>query len=235
MARPCLKLEEAATALTAVERPLNFQSKATVGDESIPRFELDSNMHWASIELMKNMAMGHDVDSLTQFFASLTVHDRSALSLAINRAVSVGQFITQHAASLPSPRADVVEGDNSCYWDMETATASFRTAFDPICNHRRAIIANSRQASIYGMHLEEFQARCASRNLHLPMPDEDLIAVLIYTSVGEQLRRQATAEVFLRLYAGGKGCGTAVLVSARRWVATDALGRITEVWAITAQ
>ncbi len=211
---------------SSVQRPLNFRPNVTVGNETMPRVELASNMLWASIELMKNMAMGHDVDSLAKFFATLTVHDCSLLSRAMNSAAALGQSTIQIAANIPSA---AVEGYRPQNWDTDTVTASFRAAFDPISHHRRAIIANARQASLYGMHPEEFHARCASRNLHIPMPDEDFVALLIYSSVDEQFRREAIGEIFTRIFAGGGGCGTAMLVHVQRCAAMDALGRISEV------
>jgi hypothetical protein len=166
----------------------------------MPVVALAPEMLWASIELMKNMAIGHEVNSLAQFFESLTVRDCSALSLAINSAAALGQSIVQPTTNAPNasqgPVADTretEEGEPSPYWFMETGTASFRTTFDPMSRRRRAIIANARQASFYGMprHPEEFQARCASRDLPFPITDGDAVALFIYASIGEQFRSEA--------------------------------------------
>jgi hypothetical protein len=241
MAKPCFKLDIATTKYfytdaTSAERPLNFQPKLTIGDESIPVVDLPPEMLWARIELMRNMATGHEVDSLAHFFATLTVHDYSALALAINGAAALGQRTAQLSANVPNASQgaslslrDADEGVHSQYWAMETGTASFRTTFDPMSRRRRAIIANPRQACFYGMHPEEFQARCASRDLPFPITDEDAVALFIYASIGEHFRSETSAELFIRLYMGGRGCGTAVLISARRWVALDASGSISEV------
>jgi hypothetical protein len=192
-------------------------------------------MLWASIELTKHMASGHVLDSLGQFFASLTVYDCSALSQAIYgsgytalgcstvRPVDDGQPAIQDHA----PDCRVAE--DSEFWDRVTGTASFHSTFDPISSRRRDVIANARHASIYGVHPEEFQARCASRELPFPFAEEDAVALLIYDAVGLQFGNEASCEHFLRLYVGGKGCGTALLVSARTSVAMDAIGRISGV------
>ena len=220
-------------AMIPAQRPLDFRLKLTMGDESMPMVELAPDLMWASIELMRNMALGHDVDSLAQFFASLTFLDRSALSLAINGAVALGRSTIQSSAVAPNAFQGAAlvadEGDRSQFWAMETGTASCRTTFDPISRCRRAISANARQASFYGIHPEEFQARCASRELPFPMNDEDAVAVFIYASVGAHFKTKASA-LFLRFYMGGPGSGTAVLLSARRKVELDAFGRICEVW-----
>ena len=191
-------------------------------------------MIWASIELMKHMAIGHEVDSLGRFFASLTVHDCSAISVAIDSGFASGRGTEQPAAILPQaiqgPAPDHRDAETSEFWTMETGTASFRITFDPSSSRRRDIIANARHACVYGLHPEEFQARCASRELPFPFAEADAVALYIYTTVREQLGSEAPLpEHFLRLYVGGRSRGTAVLVVGRRWVARDALGRISEV------
>ena len=190
-------------------------------------------MLWASIELMKHMAIGHDVDSLGKFFASLTVHDCSSISVAINGSIAMDLGSEQPASNLPNAiqiaAPDRRNAEVSEFWNMETGTASFRTTFDPTSSRRRDIIANARHASMYGVHPEEFQARCASRELPFPFAEADAVALYIYTTVREQLRSETSPEHFLRLYVGGRSHGTAVLVLGRRWVARDAFGRISEV------
>ena len=223
------------SAVIPAQRPLSFRPKFMIGDESMPAVELAPGMLWASIKLMKQMATGHDVDSLGQFFASLTVNDCSALSLAINGAgaAALGLGMVRPAADVltaiqgAAPYRRVAEDFK--FWNMATGSASFRTTFDSMSSRRRDIIANARHASVYGVHPEEFQARCASRELPFPFAEEDAVALFIYGTVVEQLRSEASPENFLRLYVGGKSCGTAVLFSGRRWVATDAFGRISEV------
>ncbi len=198
--------------------------------------EVAPEMQWASIEVM---ATGHEMDSLAQFFASLTVHDCSALSLAINGAAEFGRSAAQRAVNFPSiiyiapPNIrDSREVDPSQFWNWETRTASFRSIFDPMSRRRHAIIANARQASfygMYGMHPDEFQARCANCKLPFPIADEDAISLFIYALVSEQFKRKTSTvytEIFLR---GGMGCGTVKLISVRRWVMMDAFGRISEV------
>ena len=191
-------------------------------------------MLWASIELMKHQAIGHKMDSLSQFFASLTVHDCSALSVAMHGAEKLGRSTVLQPAANPMTIQDAAvcnaEGcERSEYWERETGTASFSTTFDPTSSRRRDIIANARHASVYGVHPEEFQARCASRELPFPFAEADAVALTIYGAVCEQLEDQAPPERFLRLYVGGRGRGTAVLVSARTSVVRDAFGRISEV------
>ncbi len=200
----------------------------------MPVVALAPEMLWASIELMKNMVMGHEVDSLGQFFASLTVHDCSALSLVIDEATALGLEYCRGSVQLVTMVPKGVQGADqqskiSEFWDMETGTASISITFDCISSRRRDIIANARHAFMFGVHPEEFQARCASRELALPFAEEDAVALYIYTTIGEQFRREASSEHFLRLFVGGKGCGTAVLFSGRRLVAWDAFGRISEV------
>ncbi len=191
---------------------------------------------WANIELMKHQAFGHNMDSLGQFFSSLNIHDCSALSLAMSGADALHQSTLQPAAKVlksfhgvaPDAR-DAEGGEQSDFWDMETGTASFRTTFDPVSSRRRDIIANARHAYMYGLHPEEFQARCASRELPFPFAEEDAAALIIYRNISDQFKSKATPERFMRLYVGGKGCGTAGLFAARTSVAVDALGRISEV------
>jgi hypothetical protein len=168
------------------------------------------------------------MDSLSQFFASLTVHDCLALSESMIGAKELGQCnLLQSAAKFPNKILGAAsrEADNSDYWEMETGTASFRTTFDPESGRRRDIIANSRHATLYGVHPEEFQARCANRDLSFPFAEADAVALTIYGTVCEQLKSQAPPERFLRLYVGG----AAVLCSARISVVRDAFGRISEV------
>jgi hypothetical protein len=85
--------------------------------------------------------------------------------------------------------------------------------------------AKHRSYETYGSRT---RARCASRELPFPFAEEDAVALFIYTTVGEQLRSEVSAEHFLRLYVGGR-CGTALLFFGRRWMARDAFGRIYEV------
>jgi hypothetical protein len=235
---PCFKLEQAEkrdlnfihTAVIPAQRPLNFQLRFAIGNESTPVIALAQGMLWANIELMKHQAFGHQMDSLGRFFASLTVHDSSALSMAIHLATTVGRS-TVHAApkTLDAPDdRDASEGEHSKFWDVETGTSSFRTTFDPMSSRRRDIIANACHASMYGVHPEEFQARCASRELPFPFAEEDAVALIIYRTVGQQFRSEASPERFLRIYVG-KGCGTAKLFSVRTSIATDAFGRISAV------
>jgi hypothetical protein len=239
MANSCVEMGKATVkdlyfnhnAMIPAQRPLDFRLKLTMRDESMPVVELAPELLWASIELMRNMALGHDVDSLAQFFASLTFLDCSALSIAIKSAAELGRSTIQPSFITPNAFQGAArddEGDHSQFWAMETGTASCRTTFDPVSRCRRAIIANACQASFYGIHPEEFQARCASRELPFPMNDEDAVAVFIYASVGAHFKSKASA-IFLRFYMGGKGCSNAVLLSARRKVELDAFGRICEV------
>jgi hypothetical protein len=127
---------------------------------------LPPELLWASIELMKNTAIGHDVDELAHFFASLNFADSSAIFNAMNEASILGSRIdppllandTTLQTSLTNAQnnRDMDTGADE-YWDMETDTASFRTTFDPETRRRRAIVANARQATLYGIHPEEFQ------------------------------------------------------------------------------
>ena len=85
----------------------------------------------------------------------------------MNDAVSLVNRIDQLFPPAPTETSQVevpsftATGGKNCkqYWDMNTVTASLRTTFDPATRRRRAIIANARQAALYGMHPEEFQAR----------------------------------------------------------------------------
>ena len=227
------------SAVIPAQRPLSFRPKFVIGDESMPVVGLAPGMLWASIELMKHMATGHEVDSLGQFFASLTVNDCSALSLAINGAgaAALGMGMVRPAADVltaiqgAAPYRRVAEDFK--FWNMATGSASFSTTFDSMSSRRRDIIANALHASVYRVHPEEFQARCASRELPSPFAEADAVALHINKTVGEQFRSEASAVLFLRLYRGGKESGTAVLFSARRWVAMDAFGRISEVRLLT--
>jgi hypothetical protein len=217
LARPCFKSGQATniglniihTAVIPAQRPLNFQPRFAIGDESLSAVALAPGMLWASIELMKHQALGHKMDSLSQFFASLTVHDCSALSVAMHGAEKLGRStVLQPAANSPNTIQDAAvcnaEGcERSEYWERETGTASFSTTFDPTSSRRRDIIANARHASVYGVHPEEFQARCASRELPFPFAEADAVALTIYGAVCEQLKDQAPPERFLRLYVGG--------------------------------
>jgi hypothetical protein len=199
-------------------------------------FALAPENRWVSIELMKHRAIGHEVDSLGQFFESLTVHDCAALSQAIYDAGALGQRSRKPAVDVlkatqgsAHDRRDLEEDERSDFWDIATGTASFRTTFDPISNRRRDINANARYAFTYGVHPEEFQARCASRELPFPFAEEDAVALFIYASVHQHFRSQASAERFMRVYLGGKGCGIAVLFSVRTSVSMDAFGGISQV------
>ena len=149
------------------ERPIRFYSSLSIENETMPMIQLPSELLWASVELMKNMAIGHDVEALTQFFSSMNISDSHALFHAMSSAASFGNSLTPptsakaHTLStfpLPATETDaetfVAE---SLFWDMETGIASFRTTFDPVSRRRCAIIANSRQAAFYGVHPEEFQ------------------------------------------------------------------------------
>ena len=201
--RPCFKSEDVKSKEVAfihstmipVQRPLNFQPKFVIGDESIPVVALAPGFLWASIELMKQMAVGHEVDSLGQFFASLTVYDSLAFSQAIygSGAAALGNIGSRsHNAALPAiqsnapDRRESEECEHSELWDMVTGTASVSTKFDPVSSRRRDIIANAHYASIYGVHPEEFQARCASRELSFPIAEEDAVAMFIFATVSLQ-------------------------------------------------
>ena len=150
----------------------------------MPVVALVPGMLWASIELMKNMVMGHEVNSLGQFFASLTVHDCSALSLAIDEATALGLEYCRGSVQLVPKGVHGTDQQSkiSEFWNMETGTASIRITFDCISGRRRDITANARHAFMFGVHPEEFQARCASRELALPFAEEDAVALYIYTT-----------------------------------------------------
>ena len=179
LGRPCVKLNEndyianQQTSSLVAERPLKFRAGLNIDHESLPSIQLHPNLLWASIELIKNTAVGHDVDSLTDFFQSLTLYQSSVLLTAMNHAVSFVNSIDQPFPPTPPETSyDEVQsftatgGRNSNqYWDMDTVTASLRTTFDPATRRRRAIIANARQAALYGMHPEEFQARAARHTI----------------------------------------------------------------------
>jgi hypothetical protein len=232
-ARPCIRLGQATTtdfspAVIPAQRPLSFQLKFAIGAEPTTEVALAPGMIWAKIELMKHQGFGHSIDSLSQFFASLTVHDCAAISLVINGADELGRCTVQSAAK-KAFQADRREAEGSEFWGMETGTASFRTTFDPMIRRRRDIIANARHASMYGMHPEEFQARCASRELPSPFAEEDAVALIIFRTVSDHFRSEASPERFMRLYVGGIGNGNAALFSARTSIAVDAFGRISEV------
>ena len=245
LARPCFKLDQGTkpeynffhTAVIPAQRPLNFHPRFAIRDESLSVVAFAPGMLWASIELTKHKAIGHKVDSLGQFFASLTVHDCSGLSLAISGAEVLSQVpLLQTAVDLPEAIQDAASdlrnaerGERPEYWNMDTGTASFRTTFDPTSSRRRDIIANARYASLYGVHPEEFQARCASRELPFPFAESDAVALIIYRTISEHFKRKASTESFMRLYVGGRSRGTAVLFSARTSTARDAFGRPSEV------
>jgi hypothetical protein len=184
----CVKLKRSCTNLddidsyrsqavvSVAERPIRFHSNLSIGNESPPMIGLPPELLWASIELMKNTAIGHDVDELAHFFASLNFSDSSAIFNAMNEASNLGSRIdppvladdTTLQTSLTNAQnnRDMDTGADE-YWDMETGTASFRTTFDPETRRRRAIVANARQATLYGIHPEEFQvSRISPFNLN---------------------------------------------------------------------
>ena len=236
LAKPCFRSGQTpmdcSLTVVPIQRPLSFQPKLAIEAESITEVLLPPGMTWAKIELLKHQGFGHSIDSLGRFFASLTIHDCSAISLAIDGADALGRGV-QHAAkelqAFHGAAPDRRDAAGSEFWDTETGTASFRTTFDPMSRRRRDIIANARHASMYGLHPEEFQARCASRELPFPFAEEDAVALIIYRAVAQQFRSEASSERFMRLYVGGKGRGTARLFSARTSVAVNAFGRISEV------
>jgi hypothetical protein len=232
-ARPCFRLGQATTTdfspdVIPVQRPLSFQLKFAIGGDPTTEIALAPGMIWAKIELMKHQGFGHSIDSLSQFFASLTVHDCSAISLVINEADVLGRCTVQHAAK-KAFQADYRDTEGSEFWGMETGTTSFRTTFDPMIRRRRDIIANACHASMYGMHPEEFQARCASRALPNPFAEEDAVALIIFRTVSEHFRSEASSECFFRLYVGSIRNRNAALFSARTSIAVDAFGGISEV------
>ena len=152
------------TVVIVAERPMRFQPSLSIGDETMPMIQLPPELLWASIELMKNMAIGHDVAALAHFFASMHISECTELFHAMNRASSLGSRFDP--PDLPSQQRDHpgssssgmdTDSNDFQYWGMETGTASFRTTFDPASRCRRAIITNARQASFYGVHPEEFQ------------------------------------------------------------------------------
>jgi hypothetical protein len=182
--RQCTKLEDVLfetdplqTAAVVAERPMRFYPRLSIGDETIPIIRLPSDLHWFSADLMKNMAVGHDVDALTYFFTTMNLSDSSALYHAVNHAASLGSSLVPpspvkpQAPSPAKPQApqirarstshdepqDETDGAESRFWDMETGIASFRTTFDPESRRRLSVIANARQANFYGVHPEEFQ------------------------------------------------------------------------------
>ena len=150
---------------------MRFYSSFSIGDETIPIVLLPSELHWVSVDLMKNMAVGHDVEAITQYFTTMNISDSSALYNAINHAATLGNSLGRPVigkALTPQKRTSSTSMDNSQhdmdteesrFWDMETGIASFRTTFDPVSRRRRAVIANARQATFYGAHPEEFQVR----------------------------------------------------------------------------
>ena len=176
--RQCTKLDVALSetdslqmAATIAERPIRFYPRLSIGDETMPMIQLHSGLHWFSADLMKNMAVGHDVEALTQFFTPMNLSDASALYHAVNHAASVGSLLGPPSpAKPPAPNTraqatsydeleDETDGAESRFWGMETGVASFRTTFDPASRRRLSVIANARQANFYGVHPEEFQVR----------------------------------------------------------------------------
>jgi hypothetical protein len=191
-------------------------------------------MRWASIELMNNMAMGYKMDCLAQFFSSFTVQDCSTISLALNSKKSAASVrsISQLATHIPNisrerDRPDKIVDEQFRIGGAETAF--FRTTFDPTSRCRCDIIVNARHATIYRMHTEEYQARCASRDLPFPLAEEDGVILFIYLFVSKQFGFDLSGGVFLRLYSLAEGSCTSALFSVRRLVVMDALGRVSEV------
>ena len=172
------------TAAIVAERPMRFFPMFMIGDETLPVIQLPSELHWVSVDLMKNMAVGHDVEALTWFFTTMNLSDSSALYHAVNHAASLGSSLGTPFSSAKPPTPQLrarstsqddykddmeTDGADSQFWNMETGIASFRTTFDPVSRRRRAIIANARQTSFYGVHPEEFQVRRrASTPAHTP-------------------------------------------------------------------
>jgi hypothetical protein len=176
LGRRCTKLEVALsetdplqTAAIVAERPIRFYSRLSIGDETMQMIQLPSELHCFSVDLMKNMAVGHDVEALTQYFTTMNISDSSALYRALSHAAFSGSLLAPPSPAkphVPQMRAlstshddleDETDGTESRFWDMETGIASFRTTFDPVSRRRRSVIANARQANFYGVHPEEFQ------------------------------------------------------------------------------
>jgi hypothetical protein len=168
-------------AATIAERPIKFCPRLSIGDETMPMIQLHSGLHWFSADLMKNMAVGHDVEALTHFFTTMNLSDASALYHAVNHAASLGSLLAPPPPAKPQApniRAqttshdelqsmqDETDGAESRFWDMETGIASFRTTFDPASRRRLSVIANARQANFYGVHPEEFQVRSRAASEH---------------------------------------------------------------------
>jgi hypothetical protein len=98
--RQCKNLEVALsetdprqTAAIGAERPMRFHPRLSIGDETMPLIQLPSELHWVSVDLMKNMAVGHDVEALTQFFTTLNLSDSYALYHAVSHAASIGSLL----------------------------------------------------------------------------------------------------------------------------------------------
>jgi hypothetical protein len=152
--------------LSVAERPINFHATFKIGVESMPFIQLPAELLWAKIELTKNMAIGHDVEALIQFFTSMNISDSSAIFLAMTHVASLGHRYESSPPATPAlPAACQAatqrdcddDGDEPKYWNMESGVASFRTTFDPASRQRIGIIANPRLAIFYGAHPEEFQ------------------------------------------------------------------------------
>ena len=221
------------SAASAVERPLAYSPSICINENTLPIPALPMQVEWAGPQITKFSALGHDVSFLSDFFASLSIQERTVLGQAVDAAATVAgrnlQYCMMAASSMDqSQNARIDDALPLCIEDADDA-AFICTRYDPSSRRRRAIVANSRRAAYFHMHCEEMLARAAMCELPPPFIEWDALLLCLHMSVAEHFKCSRVSELYQRMYLGGRGQRRAQLVSGRMEEVKDDLGRVIEV------
>jgi hypothetical protein len=210
-------------------------------DRILPDFKF--KVEWAYAAVLQLVCMGHQAHIFEKYTTHMTPHliydigaalgDAKAMAMAIksqlSHPVAAAAQPLQSAQSPTSAAALFSTDDSEHAWAMSEQVGVLSMVAPPGSQQRRTIFANPRQASLAGMHLEEFLARSAARDLPAPLTELDALLVLLFRIVRDAFG-VGQYESFLRVRRGRRGLGAGcLLVCLRTVVVLGEGGEVREV------
>ena len=111
-------------------------------------------------------------------------------------------------------------------WDEDDACAHLVVAFDPMTQERRGVAANVLQAELFDMDYEELMSRFANDDVDIPMPDLDLLYLVVDSLMHES---HVQVDRYFRLYNQHSRSPRAVLVSSSSRKKFNSTGQVVQV------
>uniref|UniRef100_A0A7S4JTH2 Zn(2)-C6 fungal-type domain-containing protein n=1 Tax=Guillardia theta TaxID=55529 RepID=A0A7S4JTH2_GUITH len=219
--------------LQVVERPLPFVDRTLSFDKPSGIRGRMNAMGWPEFVLARHWEFGFSEEHLMRVFTSLPPY----LEQVAKRAMEALECLyharqVQQQAMLCGMEEEEAADLGPMHVECEMMNQTERMGwllqgFTPSCMRRKVVLTNSGMGRVTGMHVEEFLARVANRELPVFATELNFFCYVMYSSLMHATSSTRQLTVFSRIPDLSEGGGRATMVKMVQERCLDWRGRLT--------